>query len=145
MREHELPADLLELELTETMLMTDVKTASITLNRLKALGIALALDDFGTGYSSLAQLKRFPLDMIKIDRSFVSNITIDQNDDTIVQAIIKMAHNLGMTALAEGVETTEQEDALRTHGCDMVQGYLISKPLPATELEAWLSARHVVT
>lgn len=145
LREHELPADLLELELTETMLMTDVKTASITLNRLKALGIALALDDFGTGYSSLAQLKRFPLDMIKIDRSFVANITIDQNDDTIVQAIIKMAHNLGMTALAEGVETTEQEDALRTHGCDMVQGYLISKPLPATELEAWLSARHVVT
>lgn len=145
--EHELAPEQLELELTETMVMSNVNQANVILQTLKSLGIMLSLDDFGTGYSSLAQLKRFPLDIIKIDRSFVSSITTDRTDATIVQTIVKLAHNLGMLALAEGVESAEQEAVLREHGCDVIQGYLISRPLPADQFEEWVHMRllHIVT
>jgi len=145
LQDNMLPPELLELELTETLVMRDVKAASVILHKLKALGVVLSLDDFGTGYSSLAQLKRFPLDVIKIDRSFVSNITLNRSDDTIVDTIIKLAHNLGMLALAEGVETPEQETFLREHGCDVMQGYRISIPLPADDLERWVEKHHTAS
>jgi PAS domain S-box/diguanylate cyclase (GGDEF) domain len=133
-----LPAHLLELELTETMLVDDVESANRILHTLKGLGVILALDDFGTGYSSLAQLKRFPLDVLKIDRSFVSDIHSEQSSEAITRTIIKLAHNLNMLALAEGVETVSQRTFLEDHGCDVVQGYLISPPLPAEAFEAWM-------
>jgi len=143
LQENLLAPQYLELELTETLLVDDVEAANATLQQLKSLGVTLSLDDFGTGYSSLTQLKRFPLDIIKIDRSFVSDITSDESDSSIVRTIIKLAHNLGMQALAEGVETTEQETFLREHGCDTMQGYLVSRPLPATEFEQWMRQLHI--
>ena len=128
----------LELELTESLLADDVEAANRVLQMLKKVGVTLSLDDFGTGYSSMAQLKRFPLDMIKIDRSFVSDIGADQSGGTIVRTIIKLAHSLGLAALAEGVETPEQKAFLQAHDCDAMQGYLISHPLPAEQFEQWL-------
>lgn len=138
LRDNQLPPHCLELEITETMLMDDVESANGILQRLKQLGVTLSLDDFGTGYSSLAQLKRFPLDTIKIDRSFVSDISPSSSGDAIVRAIIKLAHNLGMTVIAEGVETASQEEFLREQGCDAIQGYLIGRPMPAREFETWM-------
>ena len=127
----------LELELTESLLAEDVEAANRVLQMLKEVGVKLSLDDFGTGYSSMAQLKRFPLDILKIDRSFVSDIGADQSGGTIVRTIIKLAHSLGMMALAEGVETPAQKAFLQTHGCDAMQGYLLSAPLAAKEFEQW--------
>lgn len=138
LREHLLPSQWLELEITETMLMTDVDIANTILHKLKSRGVMLSLDDFGTGYSSLAQLKRFPLDIIKIDRSFIADVTTDPDDAAIVRTIIKLAHNLEMKAVAEGVETVEQQAFLREHDCDAMQGYLVNLPLPAAELEKWM-------
>lgn len=131
LRETGLPADLLELEITESMLMSDVDAAVRTLYELKALGVGIALDDFGTGYSSLNYLKRFPLDRLKIDKSFVSDITSDPQAAAICIAIIGLAHNLGMRVTAEGVETAEQMWHLRSHGCDAMQGFYFSAPLDA--------------
>ncbi|HLT99537.1 MAG TPA: EAL domain-containing protein [Burkholderiaceae bacterium] len=131
----------LELELTESLLAEDVEAANHALRTLKKIGVTLSLDDFGTGYSSMAQLKNFPLDIMKIDRSFVSDIEAEHSGGAIVRAIIKLAHNLGMIALAEGVETAGQHDFLKEHGCDVIQGYLISRPLPAAEFEQWLATR----
>lgn len=128
----------LELELTETLLAEDVAAANRALHMLKKVGVTLSLDDFGTGYSSMAQLRNFPLDILKVDRSFVADIGADESGGAIIRAIIKLAHNLGMIALAEGVETPEQRAFLKEHGCDVIQGYLISRPLPAAEFEAWL-------
>lgn len=133
----------LELEVTESLLVDDVKAASAILERLKRLGVMLSLDDFGTGYSSLAQLKRFPIDILKIDRSFVSDIS--DSGDTIVRTIIKLAHNLGLTAVAEGVETAEQKAFLKEHGCDVIQGYYISRPLPAEEFETWMRQHYAAS
>lgn len=138
LRDNLLPPDCLELEITETMLMTDVEVAHKILGKLKSRGVLLSLDDFGTGYSSLAQLKRFPLDIIKIDRSFIADITTDQDDAAIARTIIKLAHNLGMQVIAEGVETEAQRAFLRLHDCDTMQGYLLSRPLPAAEFEEWM-------
>ena len=129
--EFELTASRLELELTESMLMHDVTKSEKILFRLKALGVSLSIDDFGTGYSSLAYLKRLPIDKLKIDRSFVQDITIDPNDASITRAIIGMAHSLKMTVIAEGVETEAQLATLVSEQCETVQGYYISKPLPA--------------
>lgn len=136
--ENRLPPELLELELTETLLMEDVQAANSILHKLKGLGITLSLDDFGTGYSSLAQLKRYPLDILKIDRSFVMDISAGRGGESIIRTIIELAHNLGMTAIAEGVETLEQEAFLREHGCDAIQGYLLGRPMPAEQFWAWL-------
>lgn len=138
LEENRLPPELLELELTETLLMEDVEAANSILHKLKGLGITLSLDDFGTGYSSLAQLKRYPLDILKIDRSFVTDISPALGGEAIIRTIIKLAHNLGMTAIAEGVETAEQESFLREHGCDAIQGYRLGRPMPAEQFWEWM-------
>ena len=130
----------LELELTESVIMENAEETIRVLNQLKTMGITLSVDDFGTGYSSMAYLKRFPLDVVKIDRSFVSDITTDPNDATIVRAIIALAHGLNLTSIAEGVETEQQLNFLREHGCDQIQGYLVNRPVPAEPMESLLRA-----
>jgi EAL domain-containing protein (putative c-di-GMP-specific phosphodiesterase class I) len=132
------PADRLELELTESALMEHEEDAVKILHMLRALDIRLAIDDFGTGYSSLAYLKRFPLDILKIDKSFVDDIPFHQDDMEIAATIIAMGHSLGFKVLAEGVETAEQLDFLQAKGCDLYQGYFTSPPVPAEEFETML-------
>lgn len=128
-----LPASSLEIELTESMLMADPVSASALLHRLAHLGVRLAIDDFGTGYSSLAYLKRFPVARLKIDRSFVRDLTTDANDAAIIAAVVAMAASLNIEAVAEGVETVEQLRFLEAHGCFVVQGHLFSRPRPAAD------------
>jgi diguanylate cyclase (GGDEF)-like protein/PAS domain S-box-containing protein len=128
-----LPASALELEITEGTLMETADAAVSILNQLKEVGVSLAIDDFGTGYSSLAYLKRFPIDRLKIDRSFVLDIETDPSDAAIAIAIIALAHSIGVTVVAEGVETAGQRDFLNRYGCDLVQGYLYCRPVPAEE------------
>ncbi|MDO8606585.1 MAG: EAL domain-containing protein [Phaeospirillum sp.] len=128
-----IPADLLELELTESMLMGDVADVRGALGRLRAIGIKLSIDDFGTGYSSLSYLKSFPLNVLKIDRSFVIDLPHEREGAAICLAIINMAKALSLEVVAEGVETEEQADFLRTHGCDFVQGYLFGRPQPTEQ------------
>jgi hypothetical protein len=132
------PADALELELTESALMENEEEVISTLNQLRGLGIRLAIDDFGTGYSSLAYLKRFPLDVLKIDKKFIDDIPQSHDDMAIAIAIIGIAHTLGFKVLAEGVETATQLEFLRQQHCDQYQGYLCSPPLPADKFEALL-------
>jgi diguanylate cyclase (GGDEF)-like protein len=132
------PAERLELELTESSLMERPAEIIDRLNKLRAQGIHLAIDDFGTGYSSLAYLKRFPLDVLKIDKSFIDDIPHQQDDMEIAAAIIDMGHTLGFKVLAEGVENQEQLDFLQAKGCDLYQGYLKSRPLPAEGFAALL-------
>lgn len=131
-----LAATWLDLELTESLLMHDAEATVGILQQLKKLGLSLALDDFGTGYSSLSYLKRFPFDTIKIDRAFVRDLPEGGEDEAIVQAIVSLAHSLGMSALAEGVETIDQLDRLRRHGCDRVQGFLFARPVPGDQVPA---------
>ena len=133
-----LPADRLELELTESQLLDDIDNAINISRQLHALGVKLAIDDFGTGYSSLSYLKRFPVDYVKIDRSFISELGQVGEDSAIVRAIIAMVHSLELKVVAEGVETQAQMDFLKAHGCDEVQGYLISRPVPADEFVSLL-------
>jgi diguanylate cyclase (GGDEF)-like protein/PAS domain S-box-containing protein len=135
------PADRLELELTESALMDQEEAAVKMLHLLRAQDIRLAIDDFGTGYSSLSYLKRFPLDILKIDKSFVDDIPFHQDDMEIAATIIAMGHILGFKVLAEGVETAEQLAFLQAKGCDMYQGYLTSPPVPAEEFEKLLAGR----
>jgi len=125
-----LPASLLELEITESMLMKDLSTTIVSLQQLKRLGVRLAIDDFGTGYSSFAYLKKFDIHQLKIDRSFVSDINDNQDNEIITAAIIAMARTLKLEVVAEGVETDAQLTLLRNHGCQTMQGYLFSKPVP---------------
>jgi diguanylate cyclase (GGDEF)-like protein/PAS domain S-box-containing protein len=127
-------AGLLELELTESSLMQNTEATIATLMALKARGVQLSIDDFGTGYSSLAYLHRFPIDKVKIDIAFIRSITGDEGNSTIAHTIIRMAHSLRMQAIAEGVETAEQLEYLREHGCDQIQGYYFSAPLPVREM-----------
>lgn len=134
-------ASQLQLEITESVLMSNVETTASTLNALSDMGVELSLDDFGTGYSSLSYLKRFPIDVLKIDRSFVRDIPNDPDDSAIASAIISMAHNLGIQVVAEGVETEEQLEFLRDHDCDTVQGYYLSRPKPAEEIARYLNSR----
>jgi len=125
----------LELELTESIAMQNADKAFEKLNQLKAMGIGIAIDDFGTGYSSLSYLKKLPIHTLKIDKTFVHNLTIDVHDGAITSSIIAMAHNLKLNVIAEGVETDEQLDFLRMQNCDQIQGYLLSPPLPKEEFE----------
>jgi diguanylate cyclase (GGDEF)-like protein/PAS domain S-box-containing protein len=137
------PAERLELELTESGLMERDEEAVELLNSLRAQGIRLAIDDFGTGYSSLAYLKRFPLDVLKIDKSFIDEIPYNQDDMEIAATIVAMGHTLGFKVLAEGVETREQLAFLKAQGCDLYQGYLSSRPVPAADFfELLLSSQH---
>lgn len=136
-----LSPELLELELTESLLISDEKQALQKLQLLKAMGIYLAIDDFGTGYSSLAYLKHFPLDRLKIDKSFINDILTDPDDAAITEAIIAMAHSLKLKVIAEGVETREQLLFLEDRGCDEMQGYYLSKPLSEFDLKVFIAAR----
>jgi predicted signal transduction protein with EAL and GGDEF domain len=135
-----LDAAALELELTESILVQDTDSALTIIQDLKALGIRLSIDDFGTGYSCLAYLKRFDVDRLKIDQSFVRDINADSNDDAIVHAIIQMAHSLGLKTIAEGVESLETLNAVANHGCDEVQGYYFSRPVPADQMREYLAS-----
>ena len=136
-----LAASYLELELTEGVLMEDAESTTLVLQELKAMGVHLAVDDFGTGYSSLSYLRQFPIDVLKIDQSFVRRITDDLDDSTIVSAIINMGKSLKYLVVAEGVETEEQRVYLQDHHCEEGQGYLFSRPLPAVEFARLLANR----
>ena len=136
-----LAPDLLELELTESMVVQNAERAASLLAALKKTGVRLAIDDFGIGYSSLTQLKRFPIDTLKVDRSFIRDIPQDVEDKAITEAIIAMGKSLNLTVIAEGVETLEQQTFLREHDCDEMQGYYFSKPIPAAAFAELLRAR----
>jgi EAL domain-containing protein (putative c-di-GMP-specific phosphodiesterase class I)/CheY-like chemotaxis protein len=139
LKEHGTDPRLIEFEITESSLMEDAGTAIAVLDELKGLGISLAADDFGTGYSSLSYLKQFPLDALKIDRSFVRDATTDPDDAAIARAVITLGHSLGLRVVAEGVETPAQFTLLRAIGCDEAQGYLFWRPLEVPACTALLA------
>ena len=141
LKETGLDPSMLELELTESVLAQD-EASVVILERLRSLGVHVAIDDFGTGFSSLSYLTRFPLDTIKLDRTFISRATRDQDAASVLSSMIAMVHGLGLRTVAEGVETSEQQRLLIAHGCDLVQGFLHSPPLPAEACQQWLS-QHV--
>jgi EAL domain-containing protein (putative c-di-GMP-specific phosphodiesterase class I) len=128
----------LKLELTEGVLMKHVEATGAVFQELKAMGIQLAVDDFGMGYSNLSYLLQFPIDMLKIDRTFIQQITDTSADNAIVSAIIAMGQSLGYLVVAEGIETQVQKDYLQSRGCEMGQGYLFSRPVPAGEISSLL-------
>ena len=132
---------MLEVEITEGMLLNDDQPTQNTLNALRHMGFSIALDDFGTGYSSLSYLGRYPVDKIKIDRSFVSNLGVDPDADALIRAIIKLAKALHLSILAEGVETKAQSQILRQAGCPIIQGYLFSKPVPREEIDQMMESQ----
>ncbi len=138
------PVDILELEITESTLMGDVEIAILTMRHIKEMGISIAIDDFGTGYSSLSYLKRFPIDVLKVDRSFVMDIPKDRNDMEITAAVIAMAHKLHLKVVAEGIETQAQLDFLKDNRCEYGQGYYIAKPMPMEQLEAYIGGQLLV-
>ena len=137
--ESSLGAGQLELEITESLLARDVELAVSTLSELKELGVRLSIDDFGTGYSSLSQLKRFPVDRLKIDQSFVRDIVSDSDDAAIAMAVISMAGSMNLNVVAEGVETLDQLNFLKSRSCDEIQGFLLSRALPPAEFQAMLN------
>jgi diguanylate cyclase (GGDEF)-like protein len=143
--EHGVPSRLLALEITESAVVEDPVRAEEVVRALVELGIRVAIDDFGTGYSSMAALTRLPLECLKIDRSFVMDLDEDGPGTTIVTASIRLAHDLGMRVVAEGVETTRQLDRLRELGCDVVQGYLLARPMPATDAAELAQRSHIPT
>ena len=145
LQQHDLSPAWLELELTESIAMEDSGFALDQISKLHAMGLALSIDDFGTGYSSLSYLKRYKIDKLKIDQSFVRELDMDGDDGAIVQAIIHMAHGLGFKTIAEGVETQTQLDFLRAHGCNEIQGYFFSRPVPAEAFTALLRSGAVLT
>jgi len=140
LRESRLAPESLRLEITETAAMQDAGATARTLDSLKSLGVKVAIDDFGTGYSSLTYLKRFPVDALKIDASFVDGLGQDGQDTAIVRMIVALARSLGVNVTAEGVETEAQRRYLVALGCDRAQGYLFSKPLPAERIAEVLVA-----
>jgi EAL domain-containing protein (putative c-di-GMP-specific phosphodiesterase class I) len=137
---HQVAKGLLEFELTESTLMSNAEQSIATLQQLQALGIKISVDDFGTGYSSLAYLRRLPLDAVKIDRTFIGDITTNEDAASIALAIISMAQRLNLKVVAEGVETRAQLDFLRAHGCDEAQGYYLARPMTLEQLEILLRA-----
>ena len=141
LKETGLPAKNLELEITEGVIMHNEEQTIETLNQLKSLGIMLAIDDFGTGYSSLSYLKRFPIDKLKIDQSFVRDMHTNSSDEAIVRTVVDLGKNLGLKLIAEGVEQQSQWDLLAQQGCDEIQGYLFSRPLPLTQYQQFLQER----
>jgi EAL domain-containing protein (putative c-di-GMP-specific phosphodiesterase class I) len=141
LQRHAVPAGMLELELTESMVMEDAEGNLSQMHALRALGVMLSIDDFGTGYSSLAYLNRFPIDKLKIDRSFVHDMLTDSTDRTITLAIIGLGHTLGLKVVAEGVEREGEAALLREAGCDELQGYLLGRPMPAEALTDWAQQR----
>jgi len=138
LRDTGLDPNCLELELTESLIMRDAEATIVVLHEIKALGVQFSIDDFGTGYSSLSYLKRFPIDRIKIDKSFVRDITTDPEDAAVSQAIISLSHSLNLKTVAEGVETIEQQEFLRSRQCDEIQGFYFSRPVPEHEMEQLL-------
>jgi EAL domain-containing protein (putative c-di-GMP-specific phosphodiesterase class I) len=135
----QLPAGMLCLEITESALMEDPAIAQSTLRRLRELGVATSIDDYGTGYSSLAYIKQLAVTELKIDRGFVAGMEADQRNAAIVRSTIELGHNLGLTVVAEGVETEHELAQLRRFGCDAAQGYLFARPMSAPAFERWLS------
>jgi EAL domain-containing protein (putative c-di-GMP-specific phosphodiesterase class I) len=129
-----LPPSSLELEITESAIIHDIDRATGLLHQLKELGVALSIDDFGTGYSSLSALRSFPVDKLKIDRSFIHEIDTSASAAAVVLAVISFARTLGMRVIAEGVETVGQAEFLQRHGCDEIQGYLVARPLPSAQV-----------
>ncbi len=138
LRAHNVPANRIELELTESVVMQNAQQATAVLNSLRQVGVSLAIDDFGTGYSSLVYLKRLPIDTLKIDKEFVDDLTRDPDDEAITSTIITMGHSLGLNVIAEGVETEEQLEFLREHGCDEIQGHWLSRPLDSARCLAFI-------
>ena len=136
--EHKLPHEALMLEITESAMMANPMQAMQTLSQLDVMGVQLAIDDFGTGFSSLAYLKQLPVDELKIDKSFVIDLTKDESDEMIVRSTIELAHNMGLNVVAEGVECAETYRMLQELGCDMAQGYFLSPPLKISHMEKWL-------
>jgi diguanylate cyclase len=142
---HAVPANMLELEVTESALMTEPGRAQFLLEQLAGLGVRISIDDFGAGYTSLGQLKDLPVTELKIDRSFVTSMTEERNDALIVRSVVELGHNLGLTIVAEGVETLEALNELRLFGCDVAQGYHLSKPMPVDRFDDWYLTRPIVT
>ena len=142
LKESGLEAKYLELELTESLIMQDVELAVATMEELRRLGVKLSIDDFGTGYSSLSALKTFPVERLKIDKSFIDGLPADENDKAVASAVISLGHKLKMRVIAEGVETEAQAAFLRENNCDEMQGFLFSRPVPAQQIEALLKAAH---
>jgi EAL domain-containing protein (putative c-di-GMP-specific phosphodiesterase class I) len=142
---HDVPAYLLELEVTESAIMIDPERAIATMQGLSALGIRISLDDFGAGYTSLSQLTSMPIDEIKIDRQFVMTMARDPSNALIVSSVVELGHNLGMTLVAEGVETGQDLSALAGFGCDIAQGYHLSRPIPVADFDTWARTRHIKT
>lgn len=134
LKEFELEANHLEIEITETSVMKDEKKALIILNKLRKMGVFIAIDDFGSGYTSISQLRAFPINTLKIDKTYIDGMLVNHNDAVITDAIIKLGHNLGLKVIAEGIENMDQEDLLMRFGCDYVQGFYYSKPLSESEL-----------
>lgn len=140
---HGVPAQLLELEITESALMTEPARAQRLLGQLSALGVRISIDDFGAGNTSLGQLKTLPVNELKIDKSFVMTMTEDRSNSLIVHSVVDLGHNLGLTIVAEGVESEQALSALRDLGCDVAQGYHLSRPIPAAALDTWLVGRTI--
>jgi len=138
LRENELDASSLVLEITEEALVRDVDHAIMILKYLRDMGAQISMDDFGTGYSSLSQLQLLPVDEIKIDRAFITDLPDSEANTAIVRSVIDLAHNLGLELVAEGVETVAALNWLREHGCERAQGFYISKPMPAHKLKIWV-------
>jgi EAL domain-containing protein (putative c-di-GMP-specific phosphodiesterase class I) len=137
---HGVEPGLLKLEVTESAIMSDPVRAKALLERLSAHGIAISIDDFGVGYTSLAQLKNLPISELKVDRSFVTTMTADVSNSLIVRSVIELSHNLGLSAVAEGVESAQTLDRLAAYDCDVAQGYHLSRPLPGDVFDRWRAA-----
>ncbi len=140
--DYDLNAEMLTFEITESTFMEDISSSYEILRNMKDLGFSISIDDFGTGYSSLSYLKKFPLNYLKIDLSFIRDITKDEDDKAIVNAIISMAHSLNLKTIAEGIENKDQLEELLKLKCDIGQGYYWSKPVPAEEVEKFLNNRY---